>query len=249
MTATPAAVPGGALGQASSFRALYRLLLRMQLTPVRVGAIAALGLLSLGIAALARADDDPLRATVEFPVAYGLGLVLPLATLWLATASVGDLVDDRLLVYIWLKPVPRWQLPGAAMLATVTIVLPLVVVPLVAAVVLAGQAQIAWAVSLAAVLAALAYAGLFVAAGLWLRRALWWGLLYVLVWENGVARAADGAAKLSVSSYSQSIVADAAGVDLPLAGRSPSGSIVVPLVAAVAGWALAVWRYRAADVD
>jgi ABC-2 type transport system permease protein len=221
----------------------------MQVTPLRVIAIAGLGLLSLGLAGLARADDDPLRATIEVPVGYGLGLVLPLAALWLATSSVGDLVDDRLLVYVWLKPVPRWQLPGAAILATVTIVLPLVAVPLVAAVAVAGQAGLAPSIVLAAALASLAYAGLFVAAGLWLRRALWWGLIYVLVWENGIARAADGAARLSVSSYAHSIVARLADVHVPLGGRSLTASIVVPLVVSIAGGALAVWRYRSADVD
>ena len=82
---------------------------------------------------LARGDDDPLRATTEIALGYGLGIVVPLATAWLATSSVGDLVEDRLLVYLWLKPVPRWQLPAAAVLATVTIVVPLVAVPLVVA--------------------------------------------------------------------------------------------------------------------
>ena len=41
-------------------------------------------------------------------------------------------------------------------------------------------------------LARLAYAGLFVAAGIWFRRAVWWGLAFVLLWENVVAYTAEG---------------------------------------------------------
>lgn len=249
MTTVSTASPGRRSGRAATFVALARLVLRMQLTGTRVAAIAALGLLAVGLGALARTDVDPARAAVEGAVAYGLGLALPLATLWLATSSVGDLVEDRLLVYVWLKPVPRWQLPGAALLTTVAVVVPLVAGPLVAAVVVAGEASIAWAVLVASALAALAYAGIFVAAGLWLRRALWWGLLYVLVWENAVSRAGDGAARLSVASYAQSVVSRAADVDVPLGGRAPAATVLVPLLVAAAGLAFAVWRYRRADVD
>ena len=122
--------------------ALYRLLLRLQVTPLRVVGILALASLAVLLGALARGDDDPLRATTEIALAYGLGIVLPLATAWLATSSVGDLVEDRLLVYLWLKPVPRWQLPAAAVLATVTIVVPLVAVPLVVTAIVAGASQL-----------------------------------------------------------------------------------------------------------
>ena len=233
----------------SSFAALYLLLLRLLVTPMRIAAVLALGSLEILLGVLARSDDDPLRATTEFALAYGFGLVLPLATAWLATSSIGDLVEDRLLVYLWLKPVPRWQLPTAAVLATVTIVVPLVAVPLLLTAVVAGTTELLGSLVLASVLAVFAYAGAFVALGLWLRRALWWCLLYILVWENGLARAVDGAARLSIASYAQSLVADAAGVDISYADRQPAASLVVPLAVGLAGLALAVIRYRRAEID
>jgi ABC-2 type transport system permease protein len=233
----------------SSFAALYRLLLRLQVTPLRVVGIVALGSLAVLLGALARGDDDPVRATTEVALGYGLGIVLPLATVWLATSSIGDLVEDRLLVYLWLKPVPRWQLPAAAVLATVTIVVPLVTVPLVVTAVVAGTTELLGSLVLASVLAAFAYAGVFVAVGLWLRRALWWSLLYILVWENGLARAVDGAARLSIASYAQSLVADAAGIQIAYADRLPTASIVVPLAVGLIGVVLAVIRYRRAEID
>ena len=57
--------------------------------------------------------------------------------------------------------------------------------------VVAGTAELLGSLVLASALAVFAYAGIFVAVGLWLRRALWWCLLYILVWENGLARAVE----------------------------------------------------------
>ena len=233
----------------SSFAALYLLLLRLLVTPMRIAGVLALGSLEVLLGVLARGDDDPLRATTEFALAYGFGLVLPLATAWLATSSIGDLVEDRLLVYLWLKPVPRWQLPTAAVLATATIVVPLVMVPLLVTAVVAGATELLGSLVLASVLAVFAYSGVFVAAGLWLRRALWWCLLYILVWENGLARAVDGAARLSIASYAQSLVADAADVDIAYADRLPAASLSVPLAVGLVGLALAVIRYRRTEID
>lgn len=244
---TTEAVRLGPVG--SALGPLFRLLLRLQVTPLRVLGISALGSLAVLLGVIARGDDDVLLATAEVVLGYGLGIVLPLAVAWLATSSIGDLVDDRLLVYLWLKPVPRWQLPAAATLATITIVVPLVVTPLVLAALVAGTTELIGAILAATVLATVAYAGLFVAAGLWLRRALWWALLYILVWENGLARAVDGAARLSIASYAQSLVADAADARIAYADRSALASVAAPLLVAAAGLALAVVRYRRAEID
>jgi ABC-2 type transport system permease protein len=249
LTAVDDGREGRAPGALATFAALYRLLLRMQVTPLRIVGIGALGGLAILLGVITRGDDDPLRATTEVAVGYGLGIVVPLATVWLATSTMSDLVDDRLLVYLWLKPVSRWQLPAAAILATVTVVVPLVAVPLAATVLVAGTSELLGSVLLAAALAVSAYAALFVAAGLWLRRALWWSLLYVLVWENGLARAIDGAARLSIASYAQSLVASAADVSLAYADRRPLASLLVLPAIVLAGFLLATIRYRRAEVD
>jgi hypothetical protein len=249
MSAGGAVASQAAPRSSASFVALYRLVLRMQVTVFRVVGICALGAIAVPLGLLARANDEPVRAATEIVIGYGLGLVLPLAALWLATACIGDLVDDHLLVYVWLKPVARWQLPVAAILAAATVVLPLVAVPLVVAVVVAGAGELLGSVVVAALLSVLAYAGSFVAVSLWLRRALWWGLLYVLVWENGLARAVDGAARLSIASYAQSLVARAADLDISYADRSAAASIVVPVVVATVGAVLATTRYRRAEID
>ena len=186
---------------------LYRLLLRTQITIPR--------LLGIACARLARRPDRPLRPLGRQPApggrgrrrrATGSGVLVPLATLWLGTSAIGDLVEDRLLVYLWLKPVPRWQLPAAAVLATVSVVVPLTAVPLTVSALVAGAGDVASAALLAASFGALAYAGLFVAAGLWFRRAVWWGLAFVLLWENVVAHTAEGAARFTVTGWASSVL-------------------------------------------
>lgn len=233
----------------SSLLLLYRLLLRTQITVSRLLGIAALGALSVLLGALSRADDDPAQAAAEVVATYGLGMLLPLATLWLGTSVVGDLVEDRLLVYLWLKPVARWQLPAAAVLATFSVVAPLTALPVAASVLVAGAEDVALPAFAAATLAALAYTGLFVAAGLWFRRAVWWGLVFVLLWENVLAYSAEGTARFTVSEWARSLLETAPGIDVALGAQSAAAAFVVLPAVAVAGWLLATMRYRRAEVD
>jgi ABC-2 type transport system permease protein len=229
--------------------ALYRLLMRTQITIPRLLGIGALGAISILIGLFARLDDNPSQAAADAVSGYGLGVLVPLATLWLGTSAIGDLVEDKLLVYLWLKPVPRWQLPAAAILATVSVVVPLTALPLTASAFVADAGDIALATLLAASLAALAYAGLFVAAGVWFRRAVWWGLAFVLIWENVVANVAEGAARFTVIGWASTILGLASGVNVDLDVGSAAVAFVVLPAIAVAAWLVATWRYRRADID
>jgi ABC-2 type transport system permease protein len=232
-----------------TFFPLYRLLLRTQITLPRLLGIGALAALAIVIGVFARLADDPRQAAAEVVSGYGLGLLVPLAALWLGTSAVGDLVEDKLLVYLWLKPVPRWQLPAAAILATASIVVPLAALPLTASVLVAGAGDVVWATLLAASLAAFAYSGLFVAAGVWFRRAVWWGLAFVLIWEKVLAYAAEGAGRFTVIGWASAVLGLASGIDVPLETRSTAGAFVVLPGIAIAGWLAATWRYRNADID
>jgi ABC-2 type transport system permease protein len=229
--------------------ALYRLLLRTQITVPRLLGIAGLGAVAVLLGFFAREDANAPQAAADVVSSYGLGILVPLATLWFGTSAIGDLVEDRLLVYLWLKPVPRWQLPAAAVLATATVALPLTMVPLVASALVAGAGDVAWAAALAASLAALAYAGLFVAAGLWFRRAVWWGLAFILIWENVAAYSAEGLGRFTVIGWASAVLGLAPDVDLQLEAGSAAAAFVILPTIAVAAWLVATWRYRRTDID
>jgi len=63
----------------ASLGALYRLLLRTQLTIARILGIAALGGLSVVLGVFSRWDADPGQAAADAISSYGLALVIPLA--------------------------------------------------------------------------------------------------------------------------------------------------------------------------
>ena len=224
-------------------------MLRTQVSVPRLLGIAALSCLAILIGVFARYADDPGQAAVDGIASYGLAILVPLAALWLGTSALGDLVEDRLLVYLWLKPVPRWQLPAAAVLATVAIVVPLTALPVTVSAFAAGAPGLAWPAFLSASLGALAYSGLFVLAGLWFRRAVWWGLAFIVIWENLVAHTVPGAARFTVAGWTGAILGLAAEAGDHVDAGSPAVALVVLPAIAVAGWLLAVWRYRRADVD
>jgi ABC-2 type transport system permease protein len=229
--------------------ALYRLLLRTQITVTRLLGIGALSALSILIGVFASFDDNPAQAAVDAVSGYGLGVLVPLAALWFGTSAIGDLVEDKLVVYLWLKPVPRWQLPAAAILATVSLVVPLTALPLAASALVAGAGEVAWPALLAASLAALAYSGLFAAAGIWFRRAVWLGLVFILIWENVVAYAAEGSAQYTVLGWASTVLGLAPGVDVELDAGSVAAAFVVLPGIAIAAWLAATWRYSRADID
>ena len=220
------------------------------MTPLRIAGILALGSLEVLLGALTRGDDDPLRATTEVALAYGFGIVLPLATAWLATSSIGDLVEDRLLVYLWLKPVPRWQLPAAAVLATVTIVVPLVGIPLLVTAVVAGTTELL-GVARARVRArrlrlrgplrrgrALAAAGALVEPP-----------LHPRLGERPRAGRRRRRAALDRELRPVARGATRRTSRISYADRGTAASIVVPLVVGLVGLALAVIRYRRTEID
>jgi ABC-2 type transport system permease protein len=162
---------------------------------------------------------------------------------------LGDLIDDGSLVYLWLRPVPSWIHVIAAWAATVTIVVPLVLVPMVLATAIIDQsAELIGAAVLGGAVAVVAYAGLFVTLGVRFKRALPWGLVYILIWEGFVAAAGKTATKLAVRSYVRSILASMTDTTLKLGQFSLGVGIVVPLLAAAAALWYASRRLARTDV-
>jgi ABC-2 type transport system permease protein len=232
-------------------RTIYRIILRMQVTPGRLvflGLLAAVGVV-VGLAIGVGDVYDRLDAGTNLINAFGLSLYAPVTTLVFASAALSDPVEDGTLVYLWLRPVPRWRIGLAALLATWTVTFPMVLGPLVLAAALSGGGgALVRGTLLAAGIGVTAYSALFVLLGLWVRRALLWGLAYILLWEGFVAIAGENAQRLAIRSYTRSLLKDATGVELFLADIGRVASIVVPLAIAAAAFALTAWRLRRTEV-
>lgn len=231
-------------------RTEFRLILRSICTIGRMAAIGALAGLSVFTALLTRflGPDDPARAAIGF-VNGNVATLLPVAVLVFGSAALGDLIDDGSLVYLWLRPIPSWVHVLAAWGATCTVAVPFVLVPVVgAAAVIQPDGEVIGAAVLAGGIAIAAYAGLFVMAGVRFRRALPWGLVYILIWEGFAASAGKTATKLAIRSYVRSIMSEITGVQLKLGEFSLAVGVAVPLLVTVAALAYAARRLQRIDV-
>jgi len=101
---------------------------------------------------------------------------------------------------------------------------------------------------LGTLVAVAAYSGLFVTAGIRFRRALPWGLAYILIWEGFVASAGKTASKLAVRSYIRSILVHETGISIKLGVFSLATGIIVPLVAGALCLLYATRRLADTDV-
>jgi len=233
---------------------VYRLLLRSLVSRSRVVALSAIGLVGvlLGVAIRASdlsAADRSLVITRDLLGGFGLNLVVPVTALVFASAAFGDPTDDRTMVYLWLTPIPRLRLVAAGWAAALTVAGPVAILPVAVAAVVAGaEGRLVAGAVVGAALATAGYSALFLGLGLLVRRALAWGLAYVLIWELAVARISKGAARLSVSVYSRSVLSEVGDVVKPLNAAAVSTSLLVLALVILGAVALTTRSLARADV-
>lgn len=228
---------------------LWRVIARSLVTRGRIVGLGLLALLGLLLAAAARDADHLHRHAggAQLIQVYGLGVLVPVASLVFAAAALGDLAEDATLVYLWLRPVRRSALAVAALLAALSVALPAAVVPVVAMAAILGEGwRLVGGTAVGAAVAAIAYCAVFSALGLRVRRALAWGLAYLVIWEEAVARVSGGAAHASIFVAASSLAAHLAHLELPPESVSVPVGIAFPLVlATVALLVTTRWLNRA----
>jgi len=232
--------------------AVTALIARTQLTRGRVLALLAVSGLSLlfAIGIAAGSSGNEFFDTISMIDGFALTVAAPVVALVLASAAFGDLVDDGTLVYLWLRPVPRWQLAAGAAIASVGTALPIVVIPITAAAAIGSgfDGTAIAATAAATTVAVIGYAGLFLALGLKIRRALIWGLAYILIWEGFVSRGVSGAAKLSIQVHARTVLARLAETELPAHSSATITAFAVPVVVGAVAVALTARWLRTTEV-
>lgn len=230
---------------------VYRVVRRQLFTKGRVIALTLLALLA-PIAAFAVGSSD--RATLEDAVrllaSLGFAVVIPVVALVFGSAALGDLRDDKTLVYLWLRPIDRWPIVLGATLAALTFVAPITLVPVIAAAAFTGAGHgIVSGTVIAGVVGVVAYVAVFTCAGVLLKRSTVWGLAYILIWEGFIAQGSPGVARFALRKYTRSILVARTGVQLKVADFSLAVGVIVPLLVSVGAVALASWRLARLDVD
>lgn len=233
----------------TSIATLYRILVRGQVTRTRLIVMFALGLIGVYMGFSSSRAFDSLGVFLDGLIEYDLGILVPLLSLMMATPMLGNLVEDRLMAYIVLKPVPRWHIAVAGLLASLSVLVVLSVIPVALAVIASGQIEFLAVAILAAAVASCAYGAVFMFLGLVSKAGLWIGLVYLVIWESSVARLSEGTARIAIRSYATSILSWETQRDLPLGGRSAWASIVIPLVVVIIATALSARVLSKRDID
>jgi ABC-2 type transport system permease protein len=175
------------------------------------GAIAVIPFLLTFIYRLSSSDMEGDRITFLMTTnrELVLSVLLPLAALVFGTTAFGTEVDDGTIVYALVKPLPRWPVVLVKYLIAVGITVAVVGASIFLAWWSLRNAELPWRFFwgfLAAVLAGSAiYCAAFIYLGLVTRRALIFGLLYVIFFENVLARNFAGVASLSARELSVAV--------------------------------------------
>ena len=187
-----------------------------------------------------RTEASAFEGAVEVATGTYFALVLPIVSIVIASGVLGNERRDLTLSFIALRPIPRWAIALAKLLAAFCAAGLLV---LLGAVVYGGTHAIRFGsidllvgLSAGALVAAAAYVSVYVPLGFLTDRSVIIGIAYLLVFENGAAFLLTGLAALSPWRLGLSIFADVTdGVATVLDGGT------VPLNASQAMIALAVY--------
>ena len=233
-------------------RLVLMLTLRQLLGQKRTLFLGAVALLPLVAAIIYQAADSD-TAAAEFAaevVLYGLIVtaLLPLTAVLLATAAIGNEIEDGTIVYLLAKPAGRWRIVAGKLLAAwgATTVIVVASGVLGGAVALAGADD--WGVLggfvIALAVGSLAYSSLFMLLSVLTSRALLVGLVYAFIWEGVITNFAPGVQRFSIREYTAS-VAEAAADTNPWVFEADLGitySIILIVVVTVVAAGLAVRR-------
>jgi ABC-2 type transport system permease protein len=226
-----------------------------------VQVVAALGALPVLMALVYSIDRDfetPRRFMNNFIyLETMIPTLLPFTTMILATAALGNEIDDRTLPYLTLKPIGRFRIVIEKLVGTVLIAVPLTLtgLGLTFLIVFRGEAgdnlRIMGAIAASASVAIVAYSAIFILISLLINRALVAGIIYTLVWESLLGRFLPGLRVVSVRHFTQSIFVDI--LDDPRVtmnnATSTNEAIVTLLAISAVSVVLSAWRLRRMSLD
>ena len=239
----------------------YRVLVRQVITPGKLAALGALGVLMMLVGWLVgstveaeRGAAGLLRDGAGYADGFGLIIIVPIVALVFGSSVLGETREDGTLVYLWLRPMGRAPVVAGAAAAAATAALPLTVIPTAVGGWLAadgvdGSADLALAAAAAAALGTAAYSSLFGLVGLLVKKPIMWGIGYILLWEGLAVGLGDFAARLSLRGYTRSVLSRVADIDYGFEPHTTATALIVLAAVTVAGLVLAAIRLDRLDVD
>ena len=184
-----------------------------------------------------------------------IGTLLPLAALVFGTTAFGGEVDDGTLIYLLVKPIRRWRLFTSKMtvsvLSTLAVVSVAIVLPwsLLSGPDIPNRAVLSYLGGCA--VGTLLYTAMFLALGLWNKRALVIGLLYIIAYEAFLSRGMPGLGSFSVRSIALGFTNMISAGSVVIDGAVPKNTVLIAgaIILAVATFLTAyrLSRYEVAE--
>ncbi|WP_405778944.1 ABC transporter permease [Streptomyces sp. NBC_00859] len=217
-------------------RLTYRALLGRRRAAILFVLPALLIVIAAAVRTFSGADDEVATHVLG---GFAMATMVPLIGVIAGTGAIGPEIDDGSIVYLLAKPVKRPTIILTKLTVAIAVTMAFSAIPtFVAGMILNGNGgQIAVAYTVAALVASIAYASVFLLLGTVTRHAVVAGLVYALVWEGLFGSLVPGARTLSIQQWSLAL---AEKIGAPGAINSDVGlSLAVVLLAGVT--VLATW--------
>lgn len=217
-------------------RLTYRALLGRRRALILFALPALLIVIAVAVRLLTGVDDTTAAGVLG---GFALATMVPIIGVIAGTGAIGPEIDDGSVVYLLAKPLKRSKIIVTKLIVAIAVTMAFSAIPtFIAGMILNGNGQqIAVAYTIAALVASIAYAALFLLLGTITRHAVVFGLVYALVWEALFGSLVAGARTLSVQQWSLALAEKVAGGDLVTSDVGlPLATILLVGVTVLATW-------------
>lgn len=231
------AVPAGpAFYHPTVARLTYRALLGRRRALLLMALPLLLLIIVSAVRALTGADDSTANDLLQ---GFALSAMVPLVGVIAGTGAIGPEIDDGAIVYLLAKPIKRSTIIFTKLVVAIGVTAAFSAIPtLIAGYILNGNgANMAVAYGVAAAVASIAYAAIFLLLGVITRHAVVVGLVYALVWESVIGNVVPGARTLSVQQWALAVAQKISDGGLVTSDVSlPTATVLLAVVTAAATW-------------
>ena len=184
-------------------------------------------------------------------------LLIPISVMVLASAALGDEIEDKTLYILALKPVTRLRIVLEKFLAVVVVAAPVlfIALTLVWATISWGKLDLTQEYLLpmfaGGLVGIIGFGSIFMTLSLYFRRTLLFGMFYVTIWEGALAGFLPGIRSFSISHYSKSMFVQLLDDErVTLSSAASTERIIVTIaILAIAALALATYKLRTMAID
>ncbi|MCZ4122464.1 ABC transporter permease [Streptomyces sp. H39-S7] len=224
-------------------RLTFRALLGRRRALILFALPALLIVIAGAVRALAGTDDG---VTSDLLGGFALATMVPLIGVIAGTGAIAPEIDDGSIVYLLAKPLKRPSIILTKLVVAIGVAMAFSAIPtFIAGFILNGNSQqLAVAYGIAAAVASVTYAAVFLLLGVVTRHAVVAGLVYALVWESLIGNLVPGARTLSVQQWALALAQKIGGGDIVQSDVGLPVAIVLLVAVTVAATWFAAQRLR-----